>query len=134
MRVGRKARKDRGCGRSRQIGWRACAERGTFGSAVWRAPAAERAELTAIVIGKAKLSSTSGTGVTEGESEAVLVLVGVCVCVAVGDCVAEGDKDTVDVGEREAVIETVLVGELVTEGVGEGEADAGVMHVLVAAS
>ena len=93
-----------------------------------------RTELTETVIGKAKLSSTSATGVTEGENEAVLVLEGVCVCVAVGVCVAEGDSDVVVVGVREAVIETVEVGELVMDDVGVGEADGGVTHVLVIAS
>ena len=85
-------------------------------------------------MGKAKLSSTSGTGVTEGERDGVLVPEGVCVRVAVGVTVAEGDSDAVFVGVREAVTEMVLDGDGVLDGVGEGEADGGVMHVLDAAS
>jgi tripartite-type tricarboxylate transporter receptor subunit TctC len=38
------------------------------------------------------------------------------------------------IGVREAVTETVLVAEGVMDGVGEGEADGGVTHVLLAAS
>ena len=89
---------------------------------------------SAILIGKAKLSSTSGTGVTDGESEAVLVLEGVCVRVAVGVCVGEADSETVVVGVFEAVIEMVLDGEGVMDGVTLGEADGGVMQTFATGS
>ena len=83
---------------------------------------------------KAKLTSTSGTGVTLAVGEGVAV----CDAVTLGvtDAVWEPVRvsEGVDVGVPEAVMDTVEVGVGVCEGVTLAVADGGVMHTLFTGS